>query len=222
MTDITTPLLVVKNLSHRFISQELLLDDLSFSIASGEKIALIGDNGAGKSTLLQLLVGLIPQQDGELIALDKKLLAERDFVEMRQFVGLVFQDPDDHLFCPRVLEDVMFGPLNQGLDLLAAEQKSLQILANLELTHLIHRMASDLSGGEKRLVTLATVLVMEPKILLLDEPTNALDSKAKHKLLAVLQSLDQAMLVISHDLDFLKQLTSRSLVLSERKLVSFI
>ncbi|NRA20689.1 MAG: ABC transporter ATP-binding protein [Oceanospirillaceae bacterium] len=222
MTDIRTPLLVVKNLSHRFISQELLLDDLSFSIASGEKIALIGDNGAGKSTLLQLLVGLIPLQDGELIALDKKLLAERDFVEMRQFVGLVFQDPDDQLFCPSVLEDVMFGPLNQGLDLLAAEQKSLQILANLELTHLIHRMASDLSGGEKRLVTLATVLVMEPKILLLDEPTNALDSKAKQKLLAVLQSLDQAMLVISHDLDFLKQLTSRSLVLSERKLVSFI
>jgi len=213
------PLISVKHLSHRYNAAKVTLDDVSFSLYSGEKVALVGDNGAGKSTLLQLLVGLLPLQSGEIFSLSQAICKERDFVKMRQFAGLVFQDPDDQLFCPSVLEDVMFGPLNQGLKVDLAEQKSLAMLERLNLSHLSQRMASDLSGGEKRLVTLASVLVMEPKVLLLDEPTNALDSKAKQKLLSVLQSLDQAMLIISHDQAFVSSLTQRSLMLNKGKLI---
>ncbi|NQZ31778.1 MAG: ABC transporter ATP-binding protein [Oceanospirillaceae bacterium] len=214
------PLLEVKQLCHQYIGQKKILDEVSFSIESGDRVALVGDNGAGKSTLLQLIVGLIPIQSGEIMVQSLKATHERDFIKVRTMIGLVFQDPDDQLFCPSVIEDVMFGPLNQGYSLQDAEQKSLAILEQLQLTHLSQRMASDLSGGEKRLVTLATVLVMEPKLLLLDEPTNALDDKAQQRLLSVLRSLEQGMIVISHDKDFLAQLTDRSLLLKAGKLTA--
>lgn len=215
-----TTLLAVNKLCHQYFGQKKILDEVSFCIESGDRVALIGDNGAGKSTLLQLIVGLIPLQSGEITVQSEKVVNEADFIKARERIGLVFQDPDDQLFCPSVLEDVMFGPLNQGLSLHDAQQKSLAMLQQLGLSHLSQRMAADLSGGEKRLVTLATVLVMEPKLLLLDEPTNALDVKAQQKLLEVLQSLEQAMIVISHDKDFLSQLTNRTLELSETKLIS--
>ena len=215
----TAALLEVKNLSHSFVQRGAVLDKVSFSINSGDKLALTGANGAGKTTLLQLLVGLIPRQSGEILAMSKVQLTETDFVQLRQQVGLVFQDPDDQLFCPSVLEDVMFGPLNQGHTMTQAQQRSQQMLAKLGLEHLSDRIASELSGGEKRLVTLAAVLVMQPKVLLLDEPSNALDTQAKQKLLELLQSLDQAMLIISHDQPFLQQLANGYLELKDAKLV---
>jgi len=218
--DLENALIEVKHLSHQYKPGELILDDISFSIHSGEKIALVGDNGAGKSTLFQLLVGLLPMQGGEIFALSELMSDESDFVKMREFAGLVFQDPDDQLFCPSVLEDVMFGPLNQGYSVKQAAQKSQEMLERLELSHLSQRMAADLSGGEKRLVALAAVLVMQPKVLLLDEPTNALDSHSKKRLISVLESLDQAMLIISHEEAFLSQLTTRSLLLKNAKLTA--
>ncbi|EPJ52173.1 MAG: hypothetical protein OFPI_15170 [Osedax symbiont Rs2] len=215
---VTTTLLKINNLSHRFAQRGTVLDNVSFTLNSGDKLALTGANGAGKSTLLQLLVGLIPRQSGDILAQDKLQKTEADFIKLRQQVGLVFQDPDDQLFCPSVLEDVMFGPLNQGFTVIEARQNSQKILKKLGLEHLSDRIASELSGGEKRLVTLATVLVMQPKVLLLDEPTNALDTQAKQKLLALLQSLDQAMLIISHDQLFLQQLATGYLELKDAKL----
>ncbi len=211
-------LLEVQGLTHHFSKRGIVLDQLSFSIHETDKIALIGANGAGKTTLLQLLVGLIPKQSGKIIARQVIQQSESDFVLLRQQVGFVFQDPDDQLFCPSVLEDVMFGPLNQGFSLDQAQQKARQTLEKLNLLDLSERIASELSGGEKRMVTLASVLVMQPKVLLLDEPTNALDSQAKAVLLALLQSLDQAMLIISHDHEFLAQLTNQALVLKDAKL----
>ncbi|EPJ48033.1 MAG: ATPase [Osedax symbiont Rs1] len=211
-------LLEVQGLTHHFCKRGIVLDQLSFSIHETDKIALIGANGAGKTTLLQLLVGLIPKQSGKIIARQVIQQSESDFVLLRQQVGFVFQDPDDQLFCPSVLEDVMFGPLNQGFSLDQAQQKARQTLRQLNLLDLSERIASELSGGEKRMVTLASVLVMQPKVLLLDEPTNALDSQAKATLLALLQSLDQAMLIISHDQQFLAQLTNQTLVLKDAKL----
>jgi len=218
--DLENALIEVKHLSHQYKPGELILDNISFSIHSGEKIALVGDNGAGKSTLFQLLVGLLPMQGGEIFALSELMSDESDFVKMREFAGLVFQDPDDQLFCPSVLEDVMFGPLNQGYSVKQAAKKSQEMLERLELSHLSQRMAADLSGGEKRLVALAAVLVMQPKVLLLDEPTNALDSHSKKRLISVLASLDQAMLIISHDEDFLARLTTRSLFLKNANLTA--
>lgn len=213
-------LLEVKNLTHQYPQRGLVLDAASFVLHSGEKIALVGENGAGKTTLFHLLTGLIPRQSGEIFHQNKSVVSESDFVALRQQVGLVFQDPDDQLFCPSVLEDVMFGPLNQGMNVAQAEQKAQHMLAQLNLQHLSARMAAQLSGGEKRMVTLASVLVMQPKVLLLDEPTNALDSNAKNKLLAVLQGLEQAMLIISHDDLFLQQLTNCNLTLHNAKLTS--
>jgi cobalt/nickel transport system ATP-binding protein len=211
-------LLSIKNVSHHFIKRGSVLNDVSFSLEAGEKLALIGGNGEGKTTLFHIIVGLIPCQQGEIVGLGISLKTEKNFVELRRNIGLVFQDPDDQLFCPSVLEDVMFGPLNQGLDIDTARTRSLLMLAELNLSHLQGRMASELSGGEKRMVTLATVLVMKPKVLLLDEPSNALDSKTKKQLLTFLQSLDQAMIVISHDQLFLKNLTNGVLHLKKGSL----
>jgi len=215
---VTAALLEITDLSHSFAQRGKVLDKVSFTLNSGEKLALTGANGAGKTTLLQLLVGLIPRQSGDILSLAQLQKTEADFVQLRQRVGLVFQDPDDQLFCPSVLEDVMFGPLNQGFTVLEASQSAQKILDQLGLQHLSDRMASELSGGEKRLVTLAAVLVMQPKVLLLDEPTNALDTQAKQKLLTLLQGLDQAMLIISHDQPFLQQLATGSLELKDAKL----
>lgn len=213
-------LLSIKQLSHRFAQRGLVLDNVSLQINAGDKIALIGANGAGKTTLMQLLVGLIEKQQGEIVGFSQPMLTEADYVLLRRRVGFVFQDPDDQLFCPSVLEDVMFGPLNQGFNQQIAMQKSLAMLSQLKLEHLADRMASDLSGGEKRMVTLAAVLVMEPKVLLLDEPTNALDGTTKASLLALLQRLDQAMLIISHDQEFLDALTNKALELQDAKLTA--
>jgi cobalt/nickel transport system ATP-binding protein len=199
----------------------LVLDNISLQINTGDKIALIGANGAGKTTLMQLLVGLILKQQGDIFGFTKPILTEADYVFLRREVGFVFQDPDDQLFCPSVLEDVMFGPLNQGFNSELATKKSLDMLSVLNLSHLANRIASDLSGGEKRMVTLAAVLVMQPKVLLLDEPTNALDAVTKANLLTLLQSLDQAMLIISHDQAFLAALTNKVIELKDATLSPF-
>ena len=212
--------LQMKGFSYQYPMREKVLDGVDLSLHAGEKVALIGENGAGKTTLFHLLTGLINRQTGLLHCMGKVIESEADFVYLRQQVGLVFQDPDDQLFCPSVLEDVMFGPLNQGFTMKEAKQKAELILTQLKLDHLSESMASQLSGGEKRMATLASVLVMEPKVLLLDEPTNALDVNAKARLLAVMQGLPQAMLVISHDHGFLKALTNRKLTLIDGKLVN--
>ena len=124
--------------------------------------------------------------------------AEADFHDVRRQIGLVFQDPEDQLFCPTVAEDIAFGPLNLGRSKAEALAIVNRVLDDLDLMHLRDRITHKLSGGEKRLVTLATVLAMEPKALLLDEPTNALDTKNETRLLEILQRLPQAILLVSH------------------------
>ncbi len=210
--------LQMSGFSFQYPMREKVLNDAALDLKTGEKVALVGENGAGKTTLFHLLTGLINRQSGKLLCMGKTIESEADFVYLRQKVGLVFQDPDDQLFCPSVLEDVMFGPLNQGFGMDEAKRKAVRVLEQLKLGHLSENMASQLSGGEKRMVTLASVLVMEPQVLLLDEPTNALDVKAKARLLAVLQALPQSMLVISHDAEFLSALTDRKLSLHNGKL----
>ncbi|MGB1237981.1 MAG: energy-coupling factor ABC transporter ATP-binding protein [Pseudomonadales bacterium] len=206
-------LLEIKHLSYRYPQAEQGLENINLQLQAGQRLALMGQNGAGKTTLLQLLVGLLTPQQGEILLEGKVYREERDFVALRRQVGLVFQDPDDQLFCPSVLEDMMFGPLNLGDSRDEAQRKAQQMLTKLGLSHLSSRMASQLSGGEKRLVTLGCVLVMQPKLLLLDEPTNALDRTARERLITLLKALPQAMLVISHDDDFLQQLGVERLAL---------
>jgi cobalt/nickel transport system ATP-binding protein len=187
--------------------------DVSLSLSLGERVGLVGDNGAGKTTLLRALVGLEPLAAGRLIAFGKTPTTENEFAGVRARAGFVFQDPDDQLVAPTVIEDVMFGPLNLGTALPAAEATARATLARLNLSALADRVTHHLSGGEKRLVALAGVLAMAPEVLLLDEPTNALDATARTRLIEVLATLDQAMLIVSHDLGFLARVTTRIVAL---------
>jgi cobalt/nickel transport system ATP-binding protein len=182
-----------------------LLKGLDLELRSGERIGLTGPNGAGKTTLFHLIVGLLKPLAGTIEAFGQPLRNESDFVTARRRIGLLFQDPDDQLFSPTVLEDVAFGPLNLGKSPAQAREIALKTLDVLGLQGFEKRLIHHLSGGEKKLVSLATLLAMEPEVLLLDEPTNGLDEKTKGNFLAILQGLDISYIIISHEFDFLEQ-----------------
>ncbi|WP_261841422.1 energy-coupling factor ABC transporter ATP-binding protein [Aliamphritea ceti] len=216
-----TALLEVRGLSYRYPRRGVVLDAVDFSLHSGERVALTGANGAGKTTLLHLLMGLKKAKQGDIIAFGKTRSEESDFVEVRGKVGFLFQDPDDQLFCPTVIEDVAFGPLNLGKTQNEAMDIASKTLESLGMAGFEERVTHQLSGGEKRMITLASVLAMEPDVLLLDEPSNALDSKARERLLTTLQNLPQAMIIISHDDSFLEQLATRWVRLQDAGLVDY-
>jgi cobalt/nickel transport system ATP-binding protein len=195
-----------------------VLEDCNFRLNAGERVAIVGPNGSGKTTLLHLIVGLLRPTQGEIEIFGKPRRKEADFHEVRRRVGLLFQDADDQLFCPTVLEDVAFGPLNLGHDRTTVRQLATETLEKLGLTGYEHRITYKLSGGEKRLVALAAVLSMQPKVLLLDEPTAGLDDTSRGRLLEILQSLPQSMIVVSHDREFREAIAKRSLLLHERRL----
>jgi cobalt/nickel transport system ATP-binding protein len=197
-----------------------VLEGLDFQLAAGERVGLMGANGSGKTTLLQLLVGLYRPQAGELRAFGRRRVTEKDYREVRAQAGLLFQDPDDQLFCPTVAEDIAFGPLNLGKSREEARQIVQDTLAMLGLQGYAERITYHLSGGEKRLVALATVLAMQPVVLLLDEPTNALDLDTRRRLLWLLQGLPQAMVIVSHDLEFVAQLAARRVRLERGRLTA--
>jgi len=162
-----------------------------------------------------LIVGLNKPSQGNIIAFGKERNSESDFLEVRQRVGLLFQDSDDQLFCPTVLEDVAFGPLNLGNTEEQARNIALSVLHDLGLSELADRVTYRLSGGQKRLVALATVLAMSPDVLLLDEPTNGLDDQSKERLLSLLTSLDQTMILVSHDQAVIERLANRAVMMNE-------
>lgn len=195
-----------------------VLDGVDFTLREGERVALLGGNGVGKSTLLQLIVGLLRPSGGQVFAFGRERATEDDFREVRALAGMLFQDPDDQLFCPTVLEDVAFGPLNLGLDQSAAVERARQTLSALGLESLAGRITHKLSGGEKRLVSLATVLAMRPRVLLLDEPGNGLDGPALQRLLGHLESLPQAMVLVSHDPRLIARLANRAVLLQGGRL----
>ena len=204
-----TALITAEQVSYSYPQQGMVLDQASLSLYAGEKVSLEGSNGAGKTTLFNLLVGLNKPKAGKIIAFGKERLVEADFIEVRSRAGFLFQDPDDQLFCPTVLEDVAFGPMNQGKTAEEAKTISLEVLDCLGMAGFEERVTHQLSGGEKRLITLASVLAMKPEVLLLDEPSNALDKDARIRLIEVLQSLSQAMIIISHEPSFLDALVTR-------------
>lgn len=208
------PLFRLTGIRFAYEPERPVLDEADFTLAPGERVVLAGGNGSGKTTLLHLMVGLLKPQAGQVTAFGQIRQAERDFHEVRARAGLLFQDPDDQLFCPTVAEDVAFGPRNLGKSPTETRKIVARTLAELRLEHLADRVTHRLSGGEKRLVTLATVLAMDPDVLLLDEPTNALDENAAARLLAVLSGLPQAMVIVSHDRAFRNRLATRTATLA--------
>lgn len=212
-------ILALENIHFAYPGQPPVLEGASVQLAAGQRLSIAGPNGAGKSTLFRIALGLQHPTSGTVTIFGKERRVEADFHEVRRRIGLVFQDPDDQLFCPTVAEDIAFGPLNLGRtkgEALAIVDK---VLTDLNLMHLRDRITHKLSGGEKRLVTLATVLAMEPDALLLDEPTNALDTKNEARLLEILQDLPQAILLVSHNPAFRAALAPDTLELQGGKLV---
>ncbi len=187
--------------------QRKVLDHVSFKLKKGEKTGLIGTNGSGKTTLLHIIMGLVPISSGNMRIFGKPVKSGKDFDAVRQKIGLLFQNADDQLFSPTVLEDVAFGPLNLGKTPRQAREMAEKTLAELNLKGFENRVTHKLSGGEKKLVSLATVLVMSPEVLLLDEPTTGLDESARERIIAVLNKLDISCVIVSHEYDFLARTT---------------
>ncbi|QGY41279.1 ATP-binding cassette domain-containing protein [Pseudodesulfovibrio cashew] len=208
----------LKDVAYAFPGRGTTLDGLDFHLHQGEKIGLFGPNGAGKTTMLHILMGLIIPQQGEVILFDKTMTDGKAFDEARLKIGFLFQNSDDQLFCPTVLDDVAFGPLNQGCTPDEARQKAARALETVGLAGFEDRVPYRLSGGEKKLVALATILSMDPEVLVLDEPTTGLSPEAKDRLVEILQSLDMARLVVSHEPDFLAATTDRLLAMRDGKI----
>jgi cobalt/nickel transport system ATP-binding protein len=196
-----------------------VLRQCSFRLEPGQRIALRGANGSGKTTLLHLIVGLLRPSAGRVEVFGAPRVAERDFHEVRRRVGLLFQDADDQLFCPTVAEDVAFGPLNLGVPRDRVRQVVAETLESVGLAGYEHRITYRLSGGEKRLVALATVLAMQPEVLLLDEPVSGLDEQATERLTELFARLPHAMLVVSHQQEFCRRVADGTVALVEGRIV---
>jgi len=204
--DATPPLAAVEDIHFTYPgSAAPVLRGASLALRPGRRIGLLGHNGSGKSTLLHLLMGLLRPQAGRVLHRGVPLAREADFGPLRREVGFLFQNSDDQLFCPTVLEDVAFGPLNHGASPAEARGVAEATLERLGFAGFGGRVTHRLSGGEKKMIALAAVLAMQPQALLLDEPTNDLDPRTRDRLIAILAAHSPTHLIISHDWDFLAQ-----------------
>jgi cobalt/nickel transport system ATP-binding protein len=210
----------VEQISFRYPDGHLALDDVSLSIAPNEKVALVGPNGGGKSTLFLHLNGILRSEVGE-ICIAGLPLTDKTLGQIRASVGLVFQNPDDQLFSPRVYQDVAFGPLHMGLSPEEVESRVEQALAAVGMGDYAERVSYHLSIGEKKRIAIATVLSMNPKILVLDEPSAGLDPRARRNLIQLLQRLgQQTMFISTHDMRLVDDLCTRTIVLDGGKIVA--
>ncbi|MCQ2585289.1 MAG: energy-coupling factor ABC transporter ATP-binding protein [Treponema sp.] len=195
-----------------------VLSGLSFEIKKGESVGLIGANGAGKSTLLKCLLGLLPFEGK--ITVNENEVCEKNLKEIRKTLGFVFQNSDNQLFMPTVIEDMTFGLLNYGIKKEDAAVKAQQVLESLNISELKNRHNHKLSGGEKRMAAIAAVLAMEPQVLLMDEPTSTLDPYNRRLIINTVNSLSQTKIITSHDLDMILDTCSRVILLSDGKMVA--
>ncbi|MGB6370325.1 MAG: ABC transporter ATP-binding protein [Atribacterota bacterium] len=197
------------DLSFAYPSQDYVFKKLNFNFFKGERIGLVGPNGSGKTTLFHLIMGLLNPLEGKIEIFGKERAVEKDFIEIRERIGLLFQDPDDQLFSPTVAEDIAFGPLNLRKNHQETKKILKETLETLGLAGFEDRITYNLSYGEKRLVSLATVWAMQPEILLLDEPTIWLDEGTIEKIVQILNNHPHlSYIIISHDKNFLKETTN--------------
>ncbi len=195
-----------------------VLEAVSLTVSEGEKIGLIGANGAGKSTLMKALLGLLPFSGNisvEGIPVDKKNIAA-----VRKKLGFVLQNSDNQMFMPTVYDDMKFGPMNYGATKEEADAKIDEVLKQLGIEELKHKYNHKISGGEKRMAAIATVLAMEPDILVLDEPSVSLDPYNRRKVIKAIGSLNKTMLIASHDLDMILELCDRVILISDGKVAA--
>lgn len=209
----------VENVNFSYLKDKPILKDITFHAKENDSIGIIGANGVGKSTLLKLLVGLNVDFSGSIrveeIPLERKTLSK-----IREKIGYVFQDSDNQLFMTTVYQDVAFGPENYGLPKDEVEKRVEDALNKVKIPYLIDKPVYQLSGGEKKLVAIATILSMNPDIILMDEPSVSLDPKNRRNLINILNEFDHLKIISSHDLDFIWDTTSRVILMSEGRIVA--
>ncbi len=194
------------------------LADLHLSVQEGETVVFIGPNGAGKTTLFLYILGLLKRTPKEVILLGEPLTSMKTVEAMRGRVGLVFQNPEDQLFCTTVFDDVAFGPINQGLPAGEVKKRVAEALAAVGLEGFEHRVPHHLSGGEQRRVALATIYAMRPEIMLLDEPTSNLDPKGKVEITRLLKEFQGTKLVATHDYELALTVADRVVLLHQGRI----
>ncbi len=217
-----TPAIELANLTYRYHDGTEALRGVSFRIGAGECVGLLGPNGSGKSTLLLHLNGILPDDHGgnESVKIAGESVTRHNLESIRRQVGLVFQDPDDQLFCPTVAEDVAFGPQQLGLGAREVKERVQRALLQVGLPDFGHRATHHLSHGEKRRVCVAGVLACNPAVLVLDEPTSELDPRGRREFKALILQLPGTKLIATHDLEMVVELCRRSIVLDRGVVVA--
>lgn len=207
-----------EHVSFAYTQGQPVLDDLNFVIRDGESVGLIGANGSGKSTLMKVLLGLLPHEGS--VRVDEREVQKENLASVRKKLGLVLQNSDNQMFMPTVFEDMMFGLLNYGMSREDAERRTDEVLEKLGLTELKHRHNHRISGGEKRMAAIATVLAMDPDTMLMDEPTSALDPFNRRVVVNTIKGLPNTKLVASHDLDMILDTCSRVILLNTGRIAA--
>jgi cobalt/nickel transport system ATP-binding protein len=212
----------ITNLKYCYHDGMEALRGISFRVSPGECIALLGPNGSGKSTLLLHLNGLLPEKTSGAgaVKIHGEVVAPENLEKIRRQVGLVFQDPDDQLFCPTVTEDVAFGPQQLGLSETDIAARVKLSLAQVGLAGFEHRSTHNLSHGETRRACLAGVLACEPTVLVLDEPTSDLDPRGRREFKALLQEIPATKLIATHDLELAVALCARTVILDHGQIIA--
>ncbi|MGA3359084.1 MAG: ATP-binding cassette domain-containing protein [Halobacteriota archaeon] len=214
-------LIHVDCIEHTYPDGTSSLHNVCFSLFKGEIVAICGSNGAGKSTLIEHLNGLLKPSVGRLVVLQHEVTQKTGIISE---VGVVFQDADSQVFAPTVIDDVMFGPLNKGLSKDEARKAALDALESIQAAHLMKRIPYFLSKGEKRLVAIAGVLAMDPKVIVADEPTSDLDPVHSRRIESVLVDLKtnygMSVVIATHDMDLAARLADRIYVLAEGQVIS--
>ena len=211
-------MLEFRNVSFSYEPGTPVLDNLSFHIRKGETVGLIGANGAGKSTIMKLMLGLLPAQ-GEILV-EGMPVTKQNLSVIRQKIGFVLQDSDNQMFMPTVYEDMIFGPRNYGLTREEADARVDRVLRELGLESLKHRHNHKISGGEKRMAAIATILAMEPEMIVMDEPSTALDPVNRRRVISTINSRKETKLIASHDLDMILDTCQRVILLNHGRIVA--
>jgi cobalt/nickel transport system ATP-binding protein len=219
---VMTSVIEVTDLAYSYHDGTEALRGISFKIQQGECVGLIGPNGAGKSTLLLHINGLLPEKrvNHSAVTILGKSISGKNVNEIHRDVAVLFQNPDDQLFCPTVYDDIAFGPRQWGMDEEEIKIKVGNILAQVGIPGFENRSPHHLSGGEKQRVCLAGLLVCDPKIIVLDEPTRDLDPRGRKELSIILKNISTTKIIASHDLELIVNLCARTIVLDNGKIVA--
>lgn len=212
-------MLHLQNINVIYPDKTKAVDDLSFTLNDSENIALIGENGAGKTSLLLAIVGILEPANGT-VEINGMTLSKKTVNEVRKKIGVVFQNPDDQLFMPLIYDDIAFGCRNFGLPEEQVKMRVEDTLSQLNISHLSNRSSLKLSGGEKRMAAIATVLAMNPSVLMFDEPTAFLDPKARRKLTESLKKLQHAKIIATHDMGFAAEVCNRVILLKDGRIAA--